>query len=87
MDALLGLVLDDPRATFDDAGLLRRMDYQPDVNGRTPVAHYIRREGMFDGIVVPTRRHIHPATKTGPRTCRRPRSRWSSATSSSDNGT
>ncbi|GAA2389990.1 hypothetical protein [Nonomuraea africana] len=44
---------------FDAAGLLRRMDYEPDVNGRTPVAHYIREEQTFDGIVVPTRRHVH----------------------------
>lgn len=35
------------------------MDYQPVVNGQTKVAHYIRSEGTFDGIVVPTKRHIH----------------------------
>jgi hypothetical protein len=45
---------------FDDAGLLRRMDYQPAVNGDRPVAHYIRSEATFDGIVVPTKRHIYP---------------------------
>lgn len=50
---------------FDDAGLLRRMDYQPDVNGRPPVAHYIRAEGTFDGIVVPTTRHIHHRNDDG----------------------
>ncbi|MFE5144106.1 hypothetical protein ACFRDV_41925 [Streptomyces fagopyri] len=44
---------------FDDAYRLRRMDYQPDVNGRPPVAHYIRSEETFDGITVPTVRHIH----------------------------
>jgi hypothetical protein len=44
---------------FDDPGLLRRMDYQPVVNGQEPVAHYIRGEGAFDGIVVPTKRHVH----------------------------
>ncbi len=44
---------------FDHAGLLRRMDYQPVVNGQQPVAHHIRGEGTFDGIVVPTKRHIH----------------------------
>jgi hypothetical protein len=48
---------------FDDAGLLRRMDYQPVVNGDTQVAHYIRGEATFDGIVVPTKRHIHPRTE------------------------
>ena len=45
---------------FDDAALLRRMDYQPVVNGDTPVAHYLRSEATFDGIVVPAKRHIHP---------------------------
>jgi hypothetical protein len=45
---------------FDDAGLLRRTDYQPVVNGDTRVAHYIRNEASFDGIVAPTKRHIHP---------------------------
>ncbi|MGI5519902.1 hypothetical protein ACQEUX_02970 [Micromonospora sp. CA-259024] len=44
---------------FDDAGLLRRMDYQPDVNGRTPVAHYIRAHQTVDGIPVSSKRHIH----------------------------
>jgi hypothetical protein len=44
---------------FDDAGLLRRMDYQPVVNGYSPTAHYIRSEGTFDGFVVATQRHIH----------------------------
>jgi hypothetical protein len=44
---------------FDDAGLLRRVDYQPVVNAQRPVANYIRDEGTFDGIVVPTKRHIH----------------------------
>jgi hypothetical protein len=43
---------------FDDAGLQRRMDYQPVVNGNRPVAHYIRSEATFDGIVVPTRRYV-----------------------------
>jgi hypothetical protein len=44
---------------FDDAGLLRRMDYQPVVDGQMPVAHDIRSEGTVDGIVVPTKRHIY----------------------------
>jgi hypothetical protein len=50
---------------FDDAGLLRRMDYAPEVNGRPPVAHYIRDEETFDGIVVPTKRHIHHRNEDG----------------------
>ncbi|MGW6094641.1 hypothetical protein ACWFRK_09630 [Streptomyces sp. NPDC055157] len=43
---------------FNDAYRLRRMDYAPDVNGRPPVAHYIREEETFDGITVPTLRHV-----------------------------
>ncbi|MGW3668469.1 hypothetical protein [Streptomyces sp. NPDC005141] len=43
---------------FDDAGSMRRMDYQPKVNGDTPVAHYIREAESVDGIVVPTERHV-----------------------------
>ena len=44
---------------FDDDGLLRRMDYQPVVNGYSPTAHYIRQHENVDGFVVPTKRHIH----------------------------
>ena len=44
---------------FDDAGLLRRMDYQPVVNGNRRVAHYIRSEATFARIVVPTQRYIY----------------------------
>ncbi|RKR92304.1 hypothetical protein BDK92_6742 [Micromonospora pisi] len=51
---------------FDPAGHLRRMDYQPDVNGSTPVAHYIRAQESVGGIVVPTERHI--LTRTEDRT-------------------
>ncbi|MFI7609368.1 hypothetical protein ACIBTV_30245 [Micromonospora sp. NPDC049366] len=50
---------------YDDSGLLRRMDYQPDVNGRTPVAHYIRAHEVIDGIPVATKRHIHPRNEDG----------------------
>jgi hypothetical protein len=51
---------------FDDAALLRRMDYQPVVNGDTPVAHYLRSEATFDGIVVRQSGTSTPATRTGP---------------------
>ncbi|MEH1168905.1 hypothetical protein V6V47_26310 [Micromonospora sp. CPCC 205539] len=44
---------------FDDSGLLRRMDYQPVVNGNSPVAHYVSGETEVGGLVVPTRRRIH----------------------------
>jgi hypothetical protein len=43
---------------YDDAGLLRRMDYAPDVNGSTPVAHYIREHQVVGGVPVPSSRHI-----------------------------
>ncbi|WP_433276681.1 hypothetical protein ACQPZA_35225 [Pseudonocardia xinjiangensis] len=44
---------------FDDAGLQRRIDYQPDVNGGSPTAHYDTAHGTFDGVVVTTARRIH----------------------------
>ncbi|WP_159801520.1 hypothetical protein [Arthrobacter zhaoguopingii] len=44
---------------FDAAGRLRRMDYQPEVNGNSPVAHYIRGEAEVNGLSIPTKRHIH----------------------------
>ncbi|RJU03262.1 hypothetical protein D6T65_04055 [Arthrobacter frigidicola] len=44
---------------FDAAGHLRRMDYQPEVNGNAPGAHYIRGEAEVDGLIIPTKRHIH----------------------------
>ncbi|MFI1440477.1 hypothetical protein [Streptomyces fructofermentans] len=50
---------------FDDAGLLRRMDYAPEVNGRPPVAHYVRQQDSFHGIVVPTERHVHGRNEDG----------------------
>ncbi|MEV4534148.1 hypothetical protein AB0J82_09980 [Asanoa sp. NPDC049518] len=43
---------------YDEAGLLRRMDYAPEVNGSTPVAHYVREHQLVDGVPVPSRRHI-----------------------------
>jgi hypothetical protein len=44
---------------FDGTGMQRRMDYQPEVNGFAPTAHYTYAEQTFDGIVVPTKRRIH----------------------------
>lgn len=43
---------------FDDSGLLRRMDYQPVVNGYSPTAHYVSGHKEIDGLVVATRREI-----------------------------
>lgn len=50
---------------YDDNFLLRRLDYQPDVNGSTPVAHYIRAHKIIDGIPVATKRHIHTRNEDG----------------------
>jgi hypothetical protein len=50
---------------FDDAGLLRRMDYQPVVNGNRRVAHYIHSEATFARIVVPTPA-VHLPLQRGP---------------------
>ena len=44
---------------FNDAGHLRRMDYQPEVNDFSPTAHYVREETEVDGVTVPTKRHVH----------------------------
>ncbi|MGI5524504.1 hypothetical protein ACQEUX_26700 [Micromonospora sp. CA-259024] len=44
---------------FDDSWLLRRIDYQPVVNGFSPTAHYVSGAVEVDGLVVPTRRRIH----------------------------
>ena len=43
---------------FDDAGIQRRIDYQPEVNGESPTAHYDTAYATFDGVVVTTQRHI-----------------------------
>jgi hypothetical protein len=43
---------------YDDAFMLRRMDYSPDVTGNPPVAHYTYDHKAFDGFVFPTRRRV-----------------------------
>lgn len=50
---------------FDSDGLLRRMDYQPVVNGYSPTAHYVLDHTTVDGFVVPTRRNIHIRQEDG----------------------
>jgi hypothetical protein len=51
--------------SFDDAGLLRRLDYTVDVLGGGPAVHYPSDYGEFDGIVVPTRRRVHVRNPDG----------------------
>ena len=44
---------------FDDAGLLRRLDYTLDILGGVPAVHYPSEYREFDGLLVPTRRRVH----------------------------
>ena len=44
---------------FDDAGLLRRLDYSVDILGGGPAVHYPSEYRQFDGIMVPTRRRVY----------------------------
>jgi hypothetical protein len=44
---------------FDDAGLLRRLDYSVDLLGGGPAVHYPSEYREFDGIMVPTRRRVY----------------------------
>jgi hypothetical protein len=56
---------------FDDAGLLRRLDYTAEVFGSwAKAAHYCWDHKEFSGLVVPTRRKVFPRRRDG-----RPRSR------------
>lgn len=49
----------------DDAGLLRRHDYDVDIAGGTPAAHYISDYIEVDGIMFPTRRRVFPRQADG----------------------
>lgn len=44
---------------FGDDGLLRRLDYNVDVNVGVAVAHYVSDYKAFEGIQIPTRRRVH----------------------------
>jgi hypothetical protein len=44
---------------FDGAGMLRRVDYNVDVNVGVAVAHYVSEYREFGGITFPTRRRVH----------------------------
>ena len=43
----------------DSDGLLRRRDYQVDIAGGSPAAHYINDHREFEGIIVPVQRIVH----------------------------
>jgi hypothetical protein len=43
---------------FDSDGLLRRHDYDADILGGTPAAHYVHEYREFSGLLVPTRRRV-----------------------------
>jgi hypothetical protein len=49
----------------DADGLLRRRDYQVDIAGGSPAAHYMDHHTWFDGIVVPLTRIVHPRNDDG----------------------
>jgi hypothetical protein len=51
---------------FDEAGLLRRHDYEPDVvSRRAHAAHFCDEHREFGGIIFPTRRRVVPKSPTG----------------------
>jgi hypothetical protein len=54
---------------FDAAGLLRRHDYDTDVLGGTPAAHYVYAYREFSGIRVPTRRRVFTRQPDGMAAC------------------
>jgi hypothetical protein len=50
---------------FDDAGLLRRLDYSVDILGGGPAVHYPSEYREFDRIMVPTRRRVYVRNPDG----------------------
>ena len=50
---------------FDRQGLLRRHDYDVDIAGGTPAAHYVSAPTDVSGIVVPTKHRIFPRQPDG----------------------
>jgi hypothetical protein len=43
---------------FDRQGLLKRHDYEVDISGGTPAAHYVSELKEFSGIIVPTKHMV-----------------------------
>jgi hypothetical protein len=50
---------------FDQKGLLKRHDYDVEISGGTPAAHYVSDPKEFSGIVFPTKRRIFPRQPDG----------------------
>ena len=50
---------------FDQQGLLKRHDYDVDISGGTPAAHYVSELQEISGIVVPTKHTIVPRQPDG----------------------
>jgi len=50
---------------FDHRGLLKRHDYDVEISGGTPAAHYVSDLREFSGIVFPTKRRILPRQPDG----------------------
>jgi hypothetical protein len=50
---------------FDDAGLLRRLDYSVDIMGGGPAVHYPSEYREFGGIMVPTQRRVYVRNPDG----------------------
>ena len=51
--------------SYDDDGLLRRLDYTVDILGGGPAVHYPSEYRDFDGILVPTRRRVYVRNPDG----------------------
>jgi hypothetical protein len=49
----------------DDAGLLARHDYDVEIAGDTPAAHFLSDYAEVDGLQVPTRHRIYPRLPDG----------------------
>lgn len=49
----------------DDAGLLKRHDYDVEIAGNTPGAHYIGGYKEVQGLMFPTERRIFPRQPDG----------------------
>ena len=50
---------------FDDAGLLRRLDYSVDILGGGPAVHYPSEYREFGGVMVPTQRLVYVRNPDG----------------------